>query len=175
MGQKVNENDIKEYFEKYGEVSHIDLKRNSLNGRSRGFAFVVFKDVQTLWLKAIKSLAKMPLLRGRLPKIGAKRQPIVEVSEMILEDVAGTPTVEVSEMVLEDKNLEVVEVSVVDLVVEVVVEAMLVWSKISNCKKNDVSHHDFDVLEPFLIVSMESTTPGSIGLVKADFASTGSS
>lgn len=48
-------------------------------------------------------------------------------------------------------------------------------TKFPHCKKNDVSHHDFDVLEPFLIVSMESTTPGSIGLVKADFASTGSS
>ena len=47
MAQEANENDIKEYFESYGEVDYVDLKTN-WKGRSRRFAFVVFKNVETL-------------------------------------------------------------------------------------------------------------------------------
>ena len=61
LAQEVNEEDLKEYFEKYGEVSQIDLKRNSPNGRSRGFAFVVLKDVETL----NKALAQSHKIKGK--------------------------------------------------------------------------------------------------------------
>ena len=47
MGQEIKEKDILKYFSKYGKVEHVDLKRN-MNDRSKGFAFIVFKDVETL-------------------------------------------------------------------------------------------------------------------------------
>ena len=47
LAQEANEKDITEYFESFGEVILVDLKRN-WKGRSRRFAFVVFKDVETL-------------------------------------------------------------------------------------------------------------------------------
>ena len=74
LAQEVNEEDLKEYFEKYGEVSQIDLKRNSLNGRSRGFAFVVFKEVETL-NKVL--LARSHMIKGQeaiVERALAKRQ-----------------------------------------------------------------------------------------------------
>ena len=35
--------DIKEYFGQYGEIDNINLKTDPHTGRSRGFAFIVFK------------------------------------------------------------------------------------------------------------------------------------
>ena len=61
LAHYANENDIKEYFGAYGDVILVDLKRN-LKGRSRGFAFVVFKEVETL----NKVLAKQGhMIKGR--------------------------------------------------------------------------------------------------------------
>ena len=48
LAQEANEKDITEYFSKFGEVVSVNLKMDQMTGRSRGFAFVVFKDVETL-------------------------------------------------------------------------------------------------------------------------------
>ena len=46
LPQEAKDSDIKEYFESYGEVENINLKMDPMTGRSRGFAFVVFKTVE---------------------------------------------------------------------------------------------------------------------------------
>ena len=46
LPQEAKDTDIKEYFETYGEVEAINLKIDNMTGRSRGFAFLVFKTVQ---------------------------------------------------------------------------------------------------------------------------------
>ena len=46
LPQEAKDEDIKEYFESYGEIDSINLKMDQLTGRSRGFAFVVFKTVE---------------------------------------------------------------------------------------------------------------------------------
>jgi len=46
LPQEAKDSDIKEYFETYGEVENINLKMDPMTGRSRGFAFVVFKTVE---------------------------------------------------------------------------------------------------------------------------------
>ena len=48
LAQEATEKDITEYFSKFGEVVSVNLKMDQMTGRSRGFAFVVFKDVETL-------------------------------------------------------------------------------------------------------------------------------
>merc|ERR1719288_141502 len=48
LAQEATEKDITDYFCKYGEVTSVNLKMDQMTGRSRGFAFVVFKDVDTL-------------------------------------------------------------------------------------------------------------------------------
>ena len=48
LAQEATEKDITDYFGKFGEVASVNLKMDQMTGRSRGFAFVVFKDVDTL-------------------------------------------------------------------------------------------------------------------------------
>ena len=46
LPQEAKDSDIKEYFESYGEIENITLKMDAVTGRSRGFAFVVFKTTE---------------------------------------------------------------------------------------------------------------------------------
>lgn len=36
--------DLKDYFSRYGVVSHCTLKSESATGQNRGFGFVIFQD-----------------------------------------------------------------------------------------------------------------------------------
>ena len=45
---QATEKDITEYFGKFGEVTSVNLKMDQMTGRSRGFAFVVFVEIDTL-------------------------------------------------------------------------------------------------------------------------------
>merc|ERR1719400_1695321 len=45
-GQKsAKDTDIKEYFGTFGDIENINLKMDPMTGRSRGFAFIVFKEL----------------------------------------------------------------------------------------------------------------------------------
>ena len=44
--QEAKDTDIKEYFSSYGEIDNINLKMDPMTGRSRGFAFIVFKTLE---------------------------------------------------------------------------------------------------------------------------------
>ena len=46
LPQDAKDTDIKEYFESYGEIEDVNLKMDAMTGRSRGFAFVIFKTVE---------------------------------------------------------------------------------------------------------------------------------
>jgi len=45
LPQEAKDTDIKEYFGTYGEIENINLKMDPMTGRSRGFAFIVFKEL----------------------------------------------------------------------------------------------------------------------------------
>lgn len=40
--------ELKEHFGKFGEIENVTLKSDPNTGRSRGFAFIVFKDTESL-------------------------------------------------------------------------------------------------------------------------------
>lgn len=42
LGRNITENDIRDYFGKYGEIVNVDLKSDPYTGQSRGFGFVQF-------------------------------------------------------------------------------------------------------------------------------------
>lgn len=48
LPQEAKDTDIKEYFGSFGEIENVNLKTDPQTGRSRGFAFVVFKDPASL-------------------------------------------------------------------------------------------------------------------------------
>jgi len=48
LSWETREPQLKEYFEKFGEVETINLKLNPQTGRSRCFAFVIFKEPSTV-------------------------------------------------------------------------------------------------------------------------------
>lgn len=46
LPQDAKEADIKEHFGKFGEIEGVNLKTDPVTGRSRGFAFIVFKELE---------------------------------------------------------------------------------------------------------------------------------
>jgi len=48
LPQEAKDTDIKEYFGTFGEIENVNLKMDPSTGRSRGFCFIVFKDVAGL-------------------------------------------------------------------------------------------------------------------------------
>ncbi|KAF7278928.1 RNA-binding protein squid isoform X2 [Rhynchophorus ferrugineus] len=48
LSWETTDKDLREYFGKYGEIESINVKTDSLTGRSRGFAFIVFKDAESI-------------------------------------------------------------------------------------------------------------------------------
>jgi len=44
LAQDAVGSDVREYFSQFGEVENVNLKTDPATGRSRGFAFVLFKD-----------------------------------------------------------------------------------------------------------------------------------
>jgi RNA recognition motif-containing protein len=44
LPQEASDEDIKEYFGQYGEIDNVNLKMDPQTGRSRGFAFILFKE-----------------------------------------------------------------------------------------------------------------------------------
>merc|ERR1711997_639759 len=48
LPQDAKDTDIKEHFKQFGEIDSVNLKTDPSTGRSRGFAFVVFKEQEGL-------------------------------------------------------------------------------------------------------------------------------
>lgn len=44
LSYKVNEDDLKQLFEEYGEVSSVNLISDKYTGQSKGFGFVVMEN-----------------------------------------------------------------------------------------------------------------------------------
>ncbi len=48
LSWETGDDELKEYFEKFGEVESVTLKIDPVTGKSRCFAFIVYKDAATL-------------------------------------------------------------------------------------------------------------------------------
>lgn len=48
LPQEAKDTDVKEYFSTFGEIENVNLKMDPMTGRSRGFCFIVFKEVAGL-------------------------------------------------------------------------------------------------------------------------------
>jgi len=48
LPQEAKDTDIKEYFTQFGEIENVNLKMDPVTSRSRGFCFIVFKEVAGL-------------------------------------------------------------------------------------------------------------------------------
>jgi squid-like protein len=68
LSWETTEQHIEEFFGKFGEIESINLKYDPNTGRSRGFAFVVFKTVE-----AVESIVNAGELTVQNKKVEAKR------------------------------------------------------------------------------------------------------
>ena len=48
LPQEVSQDDLKEYFGQYGEIESVKLKMDPMTGRSRGFAFLLYVEVESI-------------------------------------------------------------------------------------------------------------------------------
>lgn len=48
------EADVLDYFKRFGEVVDVAIMRDKISGRSRGFAFVTFKERDTESINALR-------------------------------------------------------------------------------------------------------------------------
>jgi len=48
LPQEATQDELKDYFEKFGEIEQVKLKMDPVTGRSRGFAFLLYKDVESI-------------------------------------------------------------------------------------------------------------------------------
>lgn len=72
LSYKVNENDLKEIFEEYGDVSSVKIITDKYSGRSKGFGFIeMHNDVEAN--KAIEELNEAEL-DGRNMRVNQARE-----------------------------------------------------------------------------------------------------
>ena len=57
LSWETKEPQLKEYFEKFGEIESINLKLDPVTGRSRCFAFLVFKESSSLEQVRIREIS----------------------------------------------------------------------------------------------------------------------
>lgn len=67
LAQEATEKDLREYFSKFGDITSVTLKMDPMTGRSRGFAFIVYKDVDSLG----KVLSQDHVVKGK--KVAVKK------------------------------------------------------------------------------------------------------
>ena len=48
LSWETKEPQLKEYFERFGDIESVNLKVDPVTGRSRCFAFLVFKDAESV-------------------------------------------------------------------------------------------------------------------------------
>lgn len=48
LGRNISEKELRDYFSKYGEIENVSIKTDVYTGQSRGFAFILFKNAQTI-------------------------------------------------------------------------------------------------------------------------------
>ena len=48
LPQEASDADLKEYFATFGEIETLSLKTDPISGRSRGFAFIIYKDPSSI-------------------------------------------------------------------------------------------------------------------------------
>jgi len=84
LSYKANEEDMKNYFEQFGEVEMAELKKEPQTGKSRGFGFIRFKDpgvasnviTQTHIIMGRRAEVKLPKSKETFPsKIFVGRLP----------------------------------------------------------------------------------------------------
>merc|ERR1719341_1196780 len=88
LAQESKDTDVKEYFGRYGEIEHINLKHDPMTGRSRGFAFIVFKEISGL---VAASAQEAHVIKGKRAtcKKAEVRQGKIYVGKLPAEDLSN--------------------------------------------------------------------------------------
>ena len=87
LPQDAKDPEIREYFSKYGEINVINLKTDQNTGRSRGFAFVVFKSVEGVDAVCAEPNHTVKNKKVDVKKVQAKQRKIEKTDISITEQV----------------------------------------------------------------------------------------
>ena len=82
LPQEANAICIREYFGSFGEVESINLKLDPVTGRSRGFAFVVFKELAGLEAALVQTDHAVMGKKVTCKKAEARRQGKIYVGKL---------------------------------------------------------------------------------------------
>ena len=64
LPQDVSQEDLQEYFGSFGELESVKLKMDPMTGRSRGFAFLLYKDEESINNAAENKDHKLKVKKG---------------------------------------------------------------------------------------------------------------
>ena len=89
LPQEVSQDDLKEYFGQFGEIESVKLKMDPMTGRSRGFAFVVFKTVEGIEAALQQTAHVVKVIQKKNPDLFSFRFILGEKGNM--QESRGSP------------------------------------------------------------------------------------
>ncbi|XP_033108266.1 heterogeneous nuclear ribonucleoprotein D-like [Anneissia japonica] len=96
LSWETNDKSMKDHFSQFGAVAEVEIKRDT-EGKSRGFAFVLFEDASSVSAVLSKNdhIIDNKLVDAKPARAQKKQEPVVENKKIFIGGLAPTTTIEI--------------------------------------------------------------------------------